>query len=106
MAGKFATAGFGKDDRPGHIGHLAPELAVDEVGQTAEKQSGRDRGRNRIRHLKEREFAPAGKTPDCEADAHKTASAGPAPLPPHKKSPGWGGELPRVTKEENPRADP
>ena len=44
------TAG-GKDHAPGEGGHLAPELAVDEIAHAPEKESWRDQGCDEVRDV-------------------------------------------------------
>ena len=63
----------GKDHRPGHIGGLAPQFAIDEIGDAAEEQAdGRD-GAIRSPTGSRLQLAAAAEQPDREHHAEQPA---------------------------------
>ncbi len=66
-------AGIGKNDRPGNIGGFAPQFAVHEIGEAAEKQPERHRARDIIMHAQPTELVRAGKQDEANRRANRAA---------------------------------
>src|SRR6476660_10408209 len=62
-----------KYHRPRHVGRAAPKLAVDEIGDAAEKDSDRPGGAGEVTQRKNGETAVAGEQDDRQHAAEKAA---------------------------------
>src|SRR6476646_11619687 len=62
-----------KYQRPRHVGRAAPKLAVDEIGDTNEKDSDRPGGAGEVTQRKNGEAAVAGEQDDRQHAAEKAA---------------------------------
>src|SRR5438046_2103091 len=59
---------FAEADRPGHVRHAAPELAVHEIGETAKEQAGRDAAGDVIVDPEPIELLAPGEVEDAAGD--------------------------------------
>ena len=74
----------GKDHAPGQVGGPAPELGIDEIGDT-DKENGRRRGqRHEVGDIAQPQAGLARHQPDRQHNPQEPAVKGHAPLPEHR----------------------
>jgi hypothetical protein len=69
------------DHRPGHVGRLAPQLAVDEVADSAGADADRRQRRGEVEHVGDALAAAAGEHRERDEHARESAVEGHAALP-------------------------
>src|SRR5690606_27579933 len=79
--GREAGGAFGEDHGPAHLADLAPEFAVDEVGDASEEQAGGGGADDEIAEVQQGLAVAAGEPGEGEGDADEAAVAGHAAVP-------------------------
>ena len=74
-------SGMGKDDAPGGRGDLAPELAVDEIADAAEKESRRNERRDEVGNVDEALLSGPAEIEEGQGQADGSAVEGHAAVP-------------------------